>query len=294
LNGFTPFPLSPMAKVPNQGTPLSQVQRLPFVEKTNIGIFAGSDNGLAIIDADVEVAREMIPAKLAEMGLLDWVTIVRTPNRDGRHYWIRLTDKPNGAQAYYKLSQMVGGGEFRVNRPAYVVAPGSRTEKGEYTFVQGGIEYFCGQPGVSWTDLLWLAPTGMAQAGKAQSGSVSRRKVSDPPAGLRRIAKPKVLALVDLIHGAGPDGRVRRIDYATGRTRADYFDTRSEAEAALVTGLVLAGWSFDNIEELFEREQPEHYTSVPRPDYYLTTTYNKGVRYISSRLGNKQFRISRR
>lgn len=281
--GFVPFPLTPGQKVPVDGVRLSQAHKNPFVEESNIGVFAGSSNGLAIIDADSNLSKEFVLSKLTDMGLIDWITIVLTPKRQSYHFWLRLVDKPQGAQAYYKLSQAVGDGEFRVNRPAYVVAPGSRIAEGEYKFVQGGIELFNDQPGVLWGDLLWLAPHGMAQAGKAKTGAVSRRKVYEPPKSYGYSSRPKVLALVDLIHKADPKGRVRRIDYRTGRPNDMQFDTRSEAEAALVTGLIMSGWSFDQVHELFEKEQLEHYSSVPRPDHYLTVTWNKSCRYVESR-----------
>lgn len=286
LAGFLPFPLSPLQKVPVEGTPLNQAFRIPFVDDSNIGVFAGSRNNLAVIDADSDVSLRFVTEKLKDMGLWDWTTIVLTPRRKGYHFWLRLYDKPQGAQAYYKLSQAVGSGEFRVGRPAYVVAPCSVIAEGQYEFVQGGIEFFNDQPAVKWRDLLWLAPQGMAQAGRAKGGSVSRRKVSDPPKAVYN-PRPKILALVDLIHSADARGRVRRIDYRTGRPNEKYFDTRSEAEAALVTGLIMSGWSFDQVQELFEREQFQHYGSVPRMDYYLTTTWNKSCRYVEGRQSGK-------
>lgn len=280
LNGFSPFPLEPMSKQPVGGTPLFKAEALLFTNHHNIGLFAGSSNGLVIIDADNDKSKEMVTAKLYELKLLNWVTIVRTPKRGGLHFWLRVVDLPNDVQAYYKLSPQVGGGELRIRKPAYVVAPGSVIAEGKYEFTQGGVEYFRSQPGVSWGSLGWLIPDrSRSQRMKKATAIeiVEKMKLPYNP-------KPQVLKLLEHIKKPLPGGGIQRINYRTGEPYNGTFDTKSEAELALVTGLVMSGWNYDSIRNLFDTETPEHYINAPSKSRYFDLTFCKAASYVSSRV----------
>lgn len=281
--GFNPLPLRPGEKLPLAKSEVDFGSFATIGANCNVGLFAGSTNGLVIIDADDPRSRENVAARLKEMGLFEWTTIVLTPKRQGWHFWLRMPTKPAGAQAYYKLSAAVGGGEFRVNKPAYVVAPGSVIPQGEYAFVQGGIDCFSEQPAVTWKDMLWLAPDRMMQA-----GDVRREVIKDAPlpkpAWARYRPEPTVLKLFEYMRHPDKQGRVQRIEYKTGAPlQGQFFDTRSEAEQATITGLAWAGWDYDQVRNLFDLERPGHYTQVPDQTRYLVTAYNKAVQYLESR-----------
>ena len=281
--GFIPFPLSAGSKEPPKGSSMANIERQwRFQPDSNIGLFAGSPNGLVIVDADNDESQVFMTNKLKEMGLWDWTTIVRTPKRGGLHFYLRVLDLPNDAQAYYKLPRTVGGGEFRVHRPAYVVAPGSAIPEGEYKFIQGRPRFFVEQPAFHWEDLTWLTKK-VVKTGK------ERELVADPansdllalPYKPQRRDRPMVLKLFEVMRNTSDGERIPRLDYKTGQLIPDGYDTRSECEAAIVTGLLRSGWTFDEIVELFEDKRPGHYTRVPNKWRYLVSTYNSGVRYLS-------------
>lgn len=158
------------------------------------------------------------------------------------------------------------------------MVPGSRIPEGEYTFIQGGIEQFNEQPAVKWADLIsWLIPQRSPVSSALSDADLSLlRKIKYRP-------EPKVLQLLASIENPRKDGKVQRIDYRTGAKLDGWFDTRSEAELALINGLVMAGWSFDQIQSLFDECQPGHYAGVPNQAKYLAVSYDKAVGYVCGR-----------
>lgn len=281
-NGFRPFVLAANSKKPLENVPLHRVERIGFPNNHNIGIFAGSMNGLVVIDADEDKTQEYVLRKLYDLGLTGWTTMVRTPTRKGLHLWLKVRNVPDHAQAYYKLDKsLVGSGELRVKFPAYVVAPPSVVEAGTYEFVQGSPALFHDQPILDWLSLDWVVPKKtLLMAGVDTSADVGTDGLAMLTRKVTRCDDPTVLQLLDDLRGSE---EVHRINYRTGERLLQCFSTRSEAEAALMTGLVMAGWSFDEATALFEREQPGHYATVPRKARYLQATYNKAVAYVNRR-----------
>lgn len=273
--GFRAFALPECQKKPMPGVPLFRAEQVPFSDKANIGLFLGSRNQFAVIDADSPQAVEYITGKLQVMGLYDWLTIVRTPTKKGLHFWVRL-ERPDWVKVFYRLSPVVGDGEFRLRFPAYVVAPPSRVDVGAYTFLQGGIEQFGYQPLVKFFDIAsWLVKPDALVASESSCDPL------EVPAGVLFNPRPKVLELFSYLVKAKPGVPVPRINYSTGAVLSSAFRSRSEAEAALISGLVMSGWSYDKVKESFERESPGHYKDQPNQEKYLVTSYNNAVRYVT-------------
>jgi len=278
-NGFTPFALSPISKEPHAGVPLSQADRVPFSKDDNIGLFVGSPNNLAVIDADDDATVAEVGRRLVDLGLYDWTTVVMTPKRQGRHFWIKVIDVPEYTQAYFRLPKHIGKGEIRVKRPAYVLAPGSVLEQGTYMFVQGGGLRFTEQPTLPWNELTWLLPPhAFSTNGYTKHGNGN---ILENPLTFPHRNNPPVLRLFEYLRSARRGGEVQRINVRTGTvSEGDTYPSRSEAEASLVSGLIVAGWDFDAIHDRFETEQPGHYAEAKNPYRYLVSTYNKALAYV--------------
>lgn len=277
--GFDVFPLQPGSKHPISGVRIHKADTIAFQYNSNIGVFAGSENNFAVIDADDEQSDRIVSSKLQEMGLSGWTTVVKTPKRGRHHYWLKVINKPEYAQAYYKLGKQVGHGEFRTNRPAYVVGPPSKIAEGEYTFVSGGVTSFHWQPEVAWRDLLWLSPKMALSTYVDPNQDPSQYK----PTGVPFVRRPVVLNLLPMISNPDQKGRVQRINYQSGKPIMDWFSTRSEAEAALVTGLIYAGWDYRKVESLFQKVKPAHYAEVPNKTAYLSTTFLSSLNYARAK-----------
>lgn len=267
--GFTPFPLRPATKLPYGGS-LHQADKSWFHADDNIGLFTGSPNGLVVADADSPESQAYLTKQLQRTGWYSFLTIVRTPSRSGLHFWLKIPERPAWAQAYYKLPKHVGSGEFRCNKPAYVVAPGSTLPMGSYEFVQGSLEYFVNeQPVAEWVSFAWMLPP-HALVPRAKR---SERAVQDLPT-FAYVAEPGVLRLFDVLRDAQPGQPITKVDFRSGDSLPSQYGSRSEAETGLVIGLVLAGWSWEQIAERFAQENPGHYAARRDPEVYLERVYD--------------------
>jgi hypothetical protein len=273
--GFILFPLQPNSKEPVRGCSLSSVEKThAFSKDSNIGLFTGSENGFLVIDADSDQARDNVIKLLYDMKLMEWVTVVRTPKRKTNHFWMKVFDVPDDAQAYYKLPPEIGDGELRVRRPAYVLAPGSKLPEGEYEFIQGGIDAFAEiQPPVLWSSLQVLTRVKGDYQGKQGIKDISNRPFR---------ANPPAIRLFEALRFARTGQRIPMIDYRTGEILENkFYPSRSEAEFALVMHLVINGWSAEQIEERFSKEKPMHYITQPDRNKYLDNTYKNAVKILS-------------
>lgn len=260
---------------------MADIDRLPFKDNSNIGLFAGGKNGLVIIDADSDRSRDFVIEHLKETGFYPWTTIVLTPKRKGQHFWLRMSGIPSNAQAYYKLPQNVGGGELRVHRPAYVVGPHSIIKEGEYTFIQGSAEFFVQQPEIPWLWLSWLLPRERLMGSSVGLGMRPTGKPLAPPKKFKFRPDPHVLKILEQLRDGNDGGNVYKIDYRTGVESGDLFSSRSEAEFAVIMGLVMAGWTFNEIKEAFDDFSPGHYSDVVNPSGYLVRSYNNVIKILS-------------
>lgn len=275
LNGFSPFPLVAESKEPRVKLKDAFGKFFGFKPDDNVGLFVGSKNLLAVIDADDVNTKGKVNSKLDEMGLLPWTTVVSTPSRDGLHFWLRIGNIPAWAKVFYRLDPRIGKGEFRLKFPAYVVAPPSSVKDGNYRFLQGSPTFFAIQPVVDFFDVVsWLVkPSALQDAGNSDTSIKTSPITSYNP-------RPGVMELVPYLRNARPGAYIPRIDYRTRKVRSDSFPSRSEAENALVVGLVLGGWSFDQVKKLFDDNHIGHYVDQPDPTRYLEKTYSSAVNYV--------------
>lgn len=225
----------------------------------NIGARCGG--GLVIVDGDSPQSADNIRAGLVGLGLDPTESATATPGN--RHFWLNIEDVPDGFN-WCHLSPDIGPGELR-GRNAYVVAPCSEVEDRRYRFVTGSPEALAQTKPAKWNDLAFLIASSSHRNDSAPLNS--------PPVRLvRRPAPIKAVVLLELLKGAP------KAQPIVG------YPTRSEGEAAVVTMLVLSGWSYDEIQAEFERARPGHYAEKRgvSKDRYLTLVYRNALGMLSS------------
>lgn len=279
--GFRPIPL-----IKNGKNPVAKwgvLEHLEFRDSNNVGLVAGSQNGLIFADLDDERSLEVVPAKLQEMGLWDKLTTVRTPKKGGLHVWLKCHDVPDDVKTYYHYRPEIGKGEIRLRYKAYCVAPGSVLPEGAYRFEQGGLYQFINQqPDVNWNDLLWLLPDKYEKAIKSPSKERDITTAIPLSLPVRRIFRdnPKdALRLASMLQYASTSDFIPWKDHIPyklpdGITLRGYANT-SDAEGALVVMLILAGWNFDQVKIFFDSIASPHYREAK--EGYLLRTYNSAI-----------------
>jgi len=234
----------------------------------NIGVVTG--NGLAAIDCDTPQTTEAVTTGLASLGLApETLPRVRTASGDGCHIYIRVRNAPEGN--YNLLDPEVGAGELRYGPSAYVVAPCSKVNGRRYRFDQRDPEAIPTLPAIQWGDLLWLIT----------STSHSSLDLAAPPIPLLRREMPYRARLL-LIHlGNAPRGEPVTILDLRGKA-IRWYRSRSEAEAAAMAILILAGWNIEEIKTAFEEHNPAHFARHAKPLWYLTETYHNVLNELAS------------
>lgn len=209
------------------------------------------------IDADnkaVSSTSEHVSNGLAGLGITA-TPIVQTASGIGRAFYIRCEDAPDGV-ALRKLSASIGAGELRVGAGAMSVLPPSRIDGRAYELLAGD---WHAMPVVQWRDLLWLLP---AQRTVTQADALPVRLVW-------RYAPRGTAELFTAIANANAGDAVGR------------YSSRSDAEAAIVTRLILSGWPFAEVLQEFKRRNCGHYGDAGRhADRYLATTYANALAAI--------------
>jgi len=214
----------------------------------NIGAILGE--GIAVLDADSAQAVSSIDAWLDGSGLQ--VPTVKTVS-DGRHYWLRVSSAPS--DFYYKhLSREIGDGELRVSR-SYVAVPCSAIGQKRYKFISGSPEALQSTRVITWQDLLKFV----------QPGAPGREFEALPVRLVRREMPARAYLLLDLLRDAQPGAPI------------DKYKSPSEAEAAVIAILILAGWQYEEIAEVFESAEPasfEAQSGKHRKQYFEHTWQN--------------------
>jgi hypothetical protein len=229
-----------------------QVGRGAF--RGNIGVCTG--RGLAVLDADSERTVEAVERHLAAMGLKP--PTVQTASGTGRHYYLMIRNAPDGN--YALLSDEVGPGELRWGAGAYVVAPCSKVGDERYRFVTGAPEQVTSQKALAWGDLAWAVDQGPDVL-----------EFDRVPVELTRREIPRKADVLLTILGQAEPGQ-----------ELGCYPTRSEAEAAAVAMLILAGWDFGEIRQEFENRKPGHFAEHAKPAWYLRYTYQKVLNQLAS------------
>jgi len=248
---FRTIPLGPYGKAPavaGESWKDSPAGQWGIVEGQAQGMNLGVilERGRAVIDCDSVECAQVVRGQLKARSKK--IIEVKTPS-GGSHFYIRVTDAPEGFN-WGLLA--IGAGELRVNN-CYVAAPFSTG----YEFVTGSPEDIQDLPVFGWGDVSsWLLAGSSERAQGTQAAPVRL---------LRRDMPKKVYDLLHELYGAAKGQRIGK------------YKSRSEAEAGVVTMLVLAGWGFENVQSLFSEWQPGHYaeTKEKYKGGYLRRTFGR-------------------
>jgi len=198
----------------------------------NMGTQPGRER--ATIDCDAPGCAVNALAGLAGLGVAAVTEL--TPREGGAHLWLRVADMPEGS--FYPLAPDVGNGHILTGRANVAVTCSAIGDK-RYRFLDGqGPELISALPVLRFRDMTWLLPMTVGQTpARAPAITVLPLRL------LRRDAPAAVAMLADL------KGWPAGIPYHS-------YTSASEAEAAAVAEMILAGWSFDAIKGAFERYSP--------------------------------------
>lgn len=255
--------------------PGDQWQQVGDDFRGNLGVLAHPKH--AILDSDSLQTEMAIGTWARDLGLR--LPTVKTQSGQ-QHGYVNLAGAPEGYN-WGKLS--CGPGELRV-RNAYVVAPPSVVNGRPYYWKRGSPEALAHLPPVAWRDvrpLLQLSSVattalleqpGVATIDLLERPSWTTTDLDTPPVRLVYRAMPKrVSYLLSALCNCPRGGPV-----AT-------YDSRSEAEAAVVTTLILSGWGMESIAATFEGWQPGHYADAGKHQgSYLTRTYRAALSHLAS------------
>lgn len=220
------------------------------------GVLGG---GIAVLDGDNAQAAQNLNKYLDGLGIR--APEVHTPH--GAHFWLRIDNTPQDV-SYRLLSPEIGAGELRVQN-CYVLVPSSRIGSSSYRFVYGSPEMIGSMRSVRWQDLLALLPE--------QAHSSAQRLECLPVRLLRREMPARAAQLFELLRGAPQSEPVDGVKY----------QSRSEAEAAILACLILAGWDYSEIAQTFEIEQPAHFVDAKKQaDRYLQLTWRSVLGELAS------------
>ena len=216
-------------------------------EPVNIGLRPGA-GGIIGIDCDNRAAVRHVSEWLSCQGLPKLSVVTPSGNR---HFYVRSDDAPPDL-TFQHLNKEVGKGEMRV-RNCYLVLPHSVYEGKVYRWEEGDASRFPSLPSVQWNDLKGLLPDVPTPASALLELPVRLLRYEMPPRTLE--------ILLDL-----------KANQCAG------YPSFSEAEQAVVSGLFLAGWTFNEIEYTFEKWMPPHYRKRGRWRHsYLETSYNNAL-----------------
>lgn len=258
--GFDTLPLGPgtkdkpLARAWQSRSPADMWQQAPA--DANIAIRCGGASRLAVLDCDEKnQAGTFANAQDLLFGLgyePGSYPVIQTASGSGKHIYLYFDDSLPGQ--YRTLDKEFGAGEFRFGKGAYVVAPPSILRHGgNYRMIAGDLRQL---PAIRKNDILPVL-TKSAGASKSFNGSKS----------ISRLAKA-------ILHGNIPDR----------------YNTRSEAEQALIVSLINSGFSFEEILDKFLRfptagKFAEMNANNPKNAIrWLRLSYAKGFTYANENL----------
>jgi hypothetical protein len=259
--GFDAIPLEPGTKVcKKSGWQSKPVERLwrGVNSGVNVGLRAGGTAKLAFIDCDNKTNPETFNNVTAFMsynlGLHPGdYPIVETASGVGKHIYISFSGNWDGHSV--NLSHSIGAGEFRYGSGAYVVAAPSIVDGKQYSLFMG--------------DYAWL-PTLDAKDIARIVGTIPPDKTGNPQSFQDERIRTLSRRAIQLLTGGW-------IGY----------DSRSQAEQALIDSLVSAGKTFEEILDLFLSNPCAgkfHERYVKNPTHgitYLKGSYDKAVSYTA-------------
>lgn len=248
--GVSTLPVHPGSKVPVctswQESGSAEQWQIADRGLWNIGVRCG--DGLAAADCDNLAAASFAGAVLAGLGVRP--VVVKTPSPEGWHFWVKVAGAPSAVGA---AALAVGAGHFAWSR-RFCLAPESVFDGVLYRFEAGGVvEDFARLPVLDFGDLAALV--------KPVVAAVS---TSLPP--LRLLKRGMSRRVTGLL-----------AELAAGKAHPGGFLSRSEAEESVLTGLILSGWSFDEVRAVFEEVAPGHFAEHARQDDYLGLSWRRAL-----------------
>ena len=251
--GFDPIPLRPGTKYPlrlgwKQNSPVSQWRNAP--ENSNLGVRGVGPVMAAFLDCDHPMTFTNAVNWLTGLGIIDFPTVKSPPGgHDGYHIYVSFSGGLHGD--YRSLIDTFGPGEFRYGRGAFVVAPPSTIDGNPYLWLASDLSQL---PTIAVSDVLPI--------------------LKNPRVGTdQELKHPQIgRATRDLIRGYG----------------VERYRSRSEAEEAILAGLVNKFVSYDEILVIFMQypcggKFSELFKANPNNAYrYLRRSYNNVVAWTQN------------
>jgi DNA-binding transcriptional regulator GbsR (MarR family) len=229
----------------------------------NIGLKAGGNCHLAFIDCDDKDrpgTYQNVQKYLADLGLKSGdYPVIQSASGIGRQIYIRFDgDLPGHSR---DLARHLGAGEFRYGPSVYVVAPPSIVNGAKYTLLEGDLQRL---PFLSLDQVLPMLQDQQTEA-----------VVIIDHLPVRLLRRPMPQDVVELLE---------TLAHAEKGQRTGWYPTRSEAEAAVVAKLVLAGWSYNEISDVFLKYRPRKFWELgPSSENYLEFTYRRTISALAAR-----------
>lgn len=218
-------------------------------EKFNIAIRLGK---ICDFESDDFISQSFLDEKLEKLGFHN---IPKYISKRGRHRIFRIKNEPEDVSFTTWNKQIVGSGEARI-KECYSVAPDSECSDHKYFWENNSEKYLMEPPLIDWSD---IAP--LTNYRKKNYTSVG---YEIPPRYVRIDPEEWVFRTLLMLR-EHPKGQKVQYD------EKHNWQSRSEAEAAIVTRLDTCGISFEEIQALFENFTPGHYNE--RGNSYNKETY---------------------
>lgn len=215
----------------------------------NVGIKLGQ---VADLESDDLISEANIGKICSDFGI---VTNPRCRSRRGLHRFVKVTNAPNDLN-FTNWTDDVGKGEARIKN-CYSVVPDSEYKNFKYFWEQESWKHFNNLPEIDWSNLSNFT------------------KYSE---------RPPIISLLPRYLRFDPDPWIpKTFKYLKTASRSKdfsidshYWPSRSEAEAAIVLRLDTCGFTYTEIENLFESEKPLHYWDLGTHRHkYLVNSYEQ-------------------
>lgn len=272
----------PLYKAYAQRPAADQIQQALNEHKTfNLGARGGGPAGFTAIDSEDEATTQAVIDWLDAHDIL-YYPVVRSASGTGRHIWLRCHNIPGDVTGCRKLGSHIGHGEVRAGPASYVLVPPSQAwsdrgqSTGRYTF-EYPLEQFDDLVPVDWDTV--IAPLLVPPEALTGNGPTPEDSAGRPELPIPLPYQPDPPPLVGhLLHSIRQAHSGQRIPHPYGAREP--YNSRSEAEEAIISTLIVCGWPYAEIQRWFEQNQPGHYADYRNQAYrdnYLETSYRNAI-----------------
>lgn len=224
---------------------------------SNIAIRTGG--GVTAFDCDCPYTVAVICDHLDSLGI-DRSTYpqVCSQEPENRHIYIRVSDPPPSVDRISLLPDLVG--DFRSGPGAYLVAPNSIVEGVLYRLASGSWYML---PEIEFADIAGLLGTPL------KKGEVFESFYLPVPMLYREFPAAiwKLLRQTTVVEPGKPIGQ---------------YQSRSEAEMAILCKIALCGREYKDAVSIFKRMQPGHFADHAKKHTYLEHSWRKAIDYLSN------------